>query len=235
MLLHRYAFNNGTANDYVGGAAYAGSLMGGVSVIRGQTNLTKSSQYVNLPSGLFGSFMALSVEAWVTTGTNSNSNTGWARIFQFGADLSNTNTLMVLICGDAAVCSQGNFLVQWIAGNGASSYGATSVVFSGQTNMHVVMTVSAGDYARLYINGVLAGITTAVVSPLPPATVFYIGKSFVSGHAGLVGLVDEFRIWGGILSATDVATRFSQGQSEFTHALQTLIQIVVSISSLIMH
>ena len=93
-LLHRYSFNVGTTSDSVGGPVYAGSLMAGATVTHNQANFTIAGSFLNLPSGLFGSYTALSVEAWVTTGTNSNS--GWARIFQFGAAATlNKDTLVV--------------------------------------------------------------------------------------------------------------------------------------------
>ena len=75
------------------------------------------------------------------------------------------------------------------------------------------MTISAGSNAKLYINGVLQGSIPAIVTTIPPPSAFYIGKSF-DGSRGLIGSVNEFRIWGGALSATDIATRYSQGPGE---------------------
>ena len=91
-LLHRYSFNDGTASDSVGGSAYTGSLMAGATVTNNQATFATSGPYVNLPSGLFGSYTAaaVSVEAWVTTGVNS----GYARIFQFGTSaVTNSNSI----------------------------------------------------------------------------------------------------------------------------------------------
>ena len=139
----------------------------------------------------------------MTTGVNSNS--GWARIFQYGASsTTNSNTLAVTDNADF-------FNIYWLNSSGTSFCGPTGVGFNNQLNLHVVMTLSAGDYARLYINGVLAGTTPLTINPLPPATAFLIGKSFDSANSGLIGSVNEFRIWGGALSATDIATRYSQG------------------------
>ena len=103
-----------------------------------------------------------------------------------------------------------SFVLVWINSNGVKSAYYSSTPFNSQTNLHLVVTLSAGDYARLYINGVLQGSTPAVVSLIPPPTVFYIGKSF-DGQPGLIGSVNEFRIWAGALSATDIAARYSQG------------------------
>ena len=206
-LLHRYSFNEGTASDSVGGSAYAGSLMAGATVTNNQANFTTSGPYVNLPSGLFGNYTAMSVEAWVTTGVNSASQT--CRLFQFGASgTSNTNSLNV------RRNSNNNIVLEWVTYSGSSKACTSLLNFDSQTSMHVVMTVSAGDYARLYINGVLQGTTPAVVDSLPPPDVFYFGKAFETAIAGLIGSVNEFRIWGGALSAIDIATRYSQGPGE---------------------
>ena len=178
--------------------------MAGATVTNNQANFTKSGQYFNLPSGLFSSYTAMSVEAWVTTGVNSD----YARIFQFGA-AGNGNTNSVSVCRAPANV----FELLWVSSNGTQYPSLSSASFDSQSNIHLVVTVSAGDYARLYINGVLKGMTSAVVNQIPPPTSFYIGKSFEIAPL-LIGSVDEFRIWGGALSATDIATRYSQGPGE---------------------
>ena len=189
----------------MGGSAYAGSLIVGATVTNNEATFTTSGQYVNLPSGLFGSYTAVSVEAWVTTGVNS----GYQRIFQFGDSATSNYNSMLVWCGSAP-----QFLdFTWFVGNSVGSFFATTVLFNNQTSLHLVMTVSAGANAKLYINGVLSGITSAVVNPIPQPNSFYIGKSF-DGAPGLIGSVNEFRIWGGVLSATDIATRYSQGPGE---------------------
>ena len=206
-LLHRYSFNDGTASDSVGGSAYAGSLMAGATVTSYQATFSTSDQYVNLPSGLFGSYTAVSVEAWVTTGVNS----AWTRVFQFGANVvsAGTNTNSILVQRD----SSNAIVLSWYNSAGTQSGFISSAPFDSQTSLHVVVTISAGDNARLYINRVLQGTTPAVVNSIPLPSVFYISKSF-DGNPGLVGSVNEFRIWGGVLSATDIATRYSQGPGE---------------------
>ena len=204
-MLHRYSFNNGTASDSVGGSAYAGSLIAGAKVTNNQANFTKSGAYVNLPSGLFGNYTAVSAEAWVTTGVN----TGYARIFHFGAS-GNSDANSLTVCRNNTPGSSAYyFSLMWVdASNGFHTL-LTGVSFDFKKNVHVVMTVSGGSYARLYINGVLQGSSPVVVSPLPPATVFHIGSGLP--YNSLVGSVNEFRIWAGVLSAPDIAARYSQG------------------------
>ena len=179
-----------------------------------QATFTTSGPYVNLPSGLFGSYAAVSVEAWVTTGVN----TMYARVFQFGASgTSNANSILVYRDSTAAT-----FSLQWFTSGSYQSFFVSTVSFDSKANVHLVVTVSAGDYARLYINGVLLGNTPDVVNPIPPPTTFYIGKSF-DGEPGLIGSVNEFRIWAGVLSATDITTRYSQGPGAPSCDFATLI------------
>ena len=188
----------------MGGSAYAGSLIAGATVTNNQANFTTSGLYVNLPSGLFGSYAAVSVEAWVTTGFN----TGNARIFQFGVGSGTSNNNCV---GVSRFTVTGSYRIWWVDANNDISAETTQVLFDSKTNVHVVLTVSAGDFARLYINSVLVGSTPAVVDPLPPPSFFYIG---MGSSSPLIGSVNEFRIWGGALSATDIATRYSQGPGD---------------------
>ena len=178
-----------------------GSLMAGATVTNNQATLATSSQYVKLPGGLFGSYTAVSVEAWVTTEVNSD----YAHIFQFGA-LGNSNKNSIIVFSS----SSNTFKLSWVDGAGSELPFISAAPFNSQKNVHVVMTVSTGDYARLYIHGVLKGTTPAVVNPIPPPNVFYISNAFDTSP-GLKGSVNEFRIWGGTLSATDIATRNSHG------------------------
>ena len=173
-----------------------------------QATFATSGQYVNLPSGLFGSYKAVSVEAWVTTGVNI----GWERIFQFGTSgNSNTNST-----GVYRQNGPNSFGALWLDSTGSSVWNSStsSILFDSQMNVHVVMTFDTRGYASLYINGTLQASTPAVVAnPIPVPTVFYIGKAF-DVEPGLIGSVNEFRIWGGALSASDITTRYSQGPGE---------------------
>src|SRR5277367_3795815 len=72
-LTHRYSFNDGTANDSVGGAN--GTLMNGATVSGGQlqfnpavnngSNDPAMGQYVSLPSNILDT-KSFTLEAWAT-------------------------------------------------------------------------------------------------------------------------------------------------------------------------
>ena len=80
--------------------------------------------------------------------------------------------------------------------------------------MHVVVTLAQGDYPRVYVNGVLRSSSRTVMELLPPSDVFYLGYSFISGDVTMIGSIDEFRIWQGVLSASEIASHFAQGPGE---------------------
>ena len=86
-LIHRYSFNDGTANDSVGtanGTFY--NTSGNASIASGQLNLVGSSgDYVDLGPGIITTTNittgAVTFEAWATF---NPVNGAWARLFDFG-------------------------------------------------------------------------------------------------------------------------------------------------------
>ena len=91
-LVHRYSFNDGTANDSVGGAN--GTLMGNATVSGGQlvlpnaTSAAPATDYLQLPAGILTNSVngpnndpAVTVEAWATFKAGQYT---WANLFDFG-------------------------------------------------------------------------------------------------------------------------------------------------------
>ena len=101
----------------------------------------------------------------------------------------------------------GGQIAMYVAGN-YYRYGGQ---FDDQTNMHVVLTLSAGDYARLYVNGALAIVASYSLPAIPVPTYFNIGHSGGDSYSYLLGSVDEFRIWGGVLGAEEVLSNYFAG------------------------
>ena len=213
MLLHRYSFNDGTASDSVGGSSWAGTLAGGATVVNQKAVLASNGQYVSLPSGLFGSYTSVSVEVWVSTGANAAN----ARVFEWGYYFGAGNVKKIL-----AVLRNGSknpapvYVTWWDTSVGRYLDTDSTVLFDNQPSLHIVLTVTGGTLARLYINGALAATLDAGSLPqpcFPRADTFGIGKGFdsISDTPTLIGSVDELRVWGGVLSATEVSTRYSQG------------------------
>src|SRR6476620_7503953 len=102
-LTHLYTFNNGTANDSIGGAN--GILVHGAQIIDGWLTLNNfvsadpvtpslrknlasndpAAQYAQLPSGVLPSSGSATIEAWYTS---SSAMPNWSRVFDFGDQVS---------------------------------------------------------------------------------------------------------------------------------------------------
>ena len=91
-LVHRYSFNDGTANDSVGSAN--GTLHGNATISGGQlvlpntTSVAPAADYLQLPAGILANSLngtnndaAVTVEAWATIKAGQYT---WANLFDFG-------------------------------------------------------------------------------------------------------------------------------------------------------
>src|SRR5438105_4620609 len=82
-LVHRYTFNT-NANDVVGTAH--GTLVNGAFITNSALSLNvaaATTQYVNLPNGLFSSMTNMTIEVWTTPVARAS----WGRVFDFGSSV----------------------------------------------------------------------------------------------------------------------------------------------------
>lgn len=201
----------------MGGSAYDGTLADGAIIISGQAVFNTSGPYVNISNTVFSTYTSITIEAWVSTGINTVVNDGangnYARIFEFGQSLgiSQDNSLGIMRNAE-----NGLITIQYIGAagypTGPAFFSDGPVVFNSQIDLYVAITCSAGNNSLMYLNGTFAN-TSNTPSPLQPQY-FYIGKSLYSDDSGLIGSVNEFRIWGGILSPSQILTHFQQGPSK---------------------
>jgi hypothetical protein len=229
-LTHRYSFNDGTANDSVGGAN--GSAVNGPNFVNGQvvfdpavndgTNTSiATGQYVDLPNGL-AKTRALSLEVWFTYRGGAN----WQRILDFGnstvgeippSDKTSTGYFgrgyMILVPQN----TQGYLLGQIsIASQGSSSdtdYTAPSRSVSTGVEHHLVFTHNPdAPIQALYLDGLLVGAQLARVDPSQAEyTNFWLGRSNFQKDPFFNGSINEFRIYDNALSTADVAASFAAG------------------------
>lgn len=182
--------NNRTATLH-GGASWTTGRIGGAVALDGVDG------YVQLPDGIVNGATTYSVATWV----NLTSLTMWSRIFDFGTGttaymfltpLSSDNTLRYAITS---------------AGAGGEQQINVSPLPTGSWQ-HVALTY-AGTTATLYVNGQVVGTNTAMqVQPLwfsNDVKLNYLGRSQYAGDPYLPGALDDFRIYGRALSATEVA------------------------------
>ena len=170
-----------------------------------------AKQYLSLPSTAFGAFTSVSIEMWVTTAAN---NQDWATLFGWCANVPGygcTNSLYVT----HDVESKDVIDLGYFPYSGTWQGAISSASFSSQTHMHIVLTVAPGAPARLYKNGILIATTSVAIPAFVPPEMFYVGNNAGSTiDYGFQGSIKEFRIWGGILSPSDVSTHFLQGPGE---------------------
>ena len=188
---------------------------------------TTSYPYVELSSPLFAADSSVTIEVWVTLGTN----TGNADIFQFGADPSSgsaANSIALYRSSSGFITAsvydaQGNaFTVQTTTTFNAQSNAHIAVVFSqgavsatGAKNGVESLASSSSNQMSVYVNGVLRGSGTSTSVSLPDGTNGgFLGKSFSPGSTGLIGVIDELRVWSGPLTGDNVATSYSSGADE---------------------
>lgn len=182
--------------------AWDGTLVNGATFVAGYSNNAVSLnsnnlQYVTLPAGVVRSLSNFTIAAWV----NQTTTASWMRVFDFGTGTATYMFLAPLPGGASAprfAFRLNSGTEQQINGTSAVSVGAWH---------HFAVTLN-GSVGILYVDGVAVGTNSSMSlnpSSLGSTTQNYIGKSqFADPYFN--GMVDEFRIYNGALSASEVAT-----------------------------
>ena len=195
----------GDASDVLSGRT--GTVVGGITFSGGQAQVTAASQYISLPSTVFGSYTSATIEMWFST---SSTTSTYERLFQFGASTTGNPGITIFQTGTSYYFRYGSSTgVNYLTAN----MGGT---FASQTNAQIVLTLPAGGYPQVYLNGVLLYTSTVAMSTLPTPSYFYLGQGLegVLSTDQFYGSIDDVRIWGGVLSATDILTNFIAGPSK---------------------
>jgi hypothetical protein len=221
-LTHRYSFNN-DASDSVGGSTWNGVLQGTAIVDSSMLQLDGGG-FVSLPAGLITNYTQLSVEFWVTYAPN---NLFWTRTFAFG-DQNGSGAQMDGV--DYTHYAGGNYQNLNFSVPGSGVYVNNPAGLNGVTNVHVTVVVDPPNNRMLYYNG-----TTLLSSPVNGGTVpslsliadslNLIGKSLYDIDPGLIGSIDEFRVYQGALSQTNVALNDAAGPNNYITSPGTLLAV----------
>jgi len=199
--------NGAIASDSAG--TNNGTLGSGCTWIAGETNGAihldgTANAYVSLPTGLVSPLMDFSVATWV----NIDTNLAWQRIFDFG---SGTGNYMFLT---PQAGSSGPLRFAITTGNGEQQINGTAALPAGAWH-HVAVTLS-NTLGILYLDGVAVGTNSNMtLEPmnLGNTTQNTIGQSQFSADPHLTGAVDDFRIYGRALSASEVVSLATGGCS----------------------
>jgi hypothetical protein len=208
QLVTHYRFNeaNGRTAMESSGVSPSATLMGGASFTAGKygnaVNLNGRSQYVALPNGLISGLGDFTIAVWV----NWNGGGNFQRIFDFGAD---TDRYLFLTPSAGATI---RFGITKFGGNGEQQINGRVPLSTGWH--HVAVTLQRADargVGALYVDGVRVGInnsmtfTPDMIGSLVNATNNFIGRSAFAADPYFSGKVEDFRIYNGALSATQIA------------------------------
>jgi len=170
-----------------------------------------SQEFPNLSNALAGSF---SVTAWVNTTNSVNSDDanayyGLPILFLYNSDTN--STIPLSITGSKAA-----FTIYDENGNAVTLHSLTTVNDGNYHCLAVTRDMPSGQM-NLYVDGNLEATGTSSKQFLQIPWIHLAGGYYVS----YVGLLDDVRIYGGVLSPDDVATLAAQGGSALNTALGT--------------
>jgi len=153
-----------------------------------------STAYATLPTGIVSTLTDFTISAWIKMDAKSN----WMRVFDFG---TGTSKYMFL-----SIQAGTNIMRYAIKNGGAEQQVNFTYNLPLNTWTHFAITQS-GSTCSMYINGALVATNTAVTikpSTIGSTTLNYLGKSQFSDPM-FKGYIDEFKIFGRALSASEIA------------------------------
>jgi uncharacterized protein len=196
--------SSGTSVTDATGNGKTGTLVGGATWVAGRSgnavNLSGSSQYVSLPSGILAGAAAFSVACWLRLDTLGT----WSRVFDFGSG-STANMFLT----PASSSGTARFAITASGSGGEQRINAPSALPVGAWT-HVAVTLSGG-LGVLYVNGAEVARNAAMtVTPasLGSTSQNWIGRSQYSDPY-LDGAVDSFRVYSRALTAAEVQSFFT--------------------------
>ena len=232
-LVHRYSFNDAsgspTAADSVGGASWNGTVPSGGTFAAGQLSLVAATkQFLQLPAEILSNYAAVTIETWVTFPNQIPNNSFF---FGFGNTNGSAGANYIFCApraGRIAITSGANAGEQNAYGN---------FDFSFHTNFHVaaVFNPPAG-YLALYTNGLLAGINNSVTVSFSSVSNLYswIGRSLYSSDPYPDFSLEEFRIYSGALSGSEIAATQVLGPNQLLSSASPVISTAAAGGNLIL-
>jgi Concanavalin A-like lectin/glucanases superfamily len=229
-LIHRYSFNGeGIVALDSKGAAH-GQILGGAE-LTGTGSLTLSGghslQYVNLPNGIVSGLTNATFEAWLTWAGGG----AWQRIFDFGNSVGGEDTPTASASGGSYAGTSYLFLTTNASSDTSRGPSGLRIARS-QTGVgeeelcydaghpfptgipsHVAAVVDHDSLSvALYLDGKLVSECplTRSLSSIDDQN-NWLGRSNFTADPELAADYDEFRIYGAVLSAEQLADSFKRG------------------------
>lgn len=204
VQLHTYLpfdAGSGTRAADASGNAHTGTLVNAAwAAGHGAGNavsLNGSDAHVSLPDDLLRDVADCTLAAWVFWKGGGN----WQRIFDLGAGQG--RYLFLTPRGSSGTV---RFAITTNNGVGEQTIGGNAALPTGQW-VHVAVTL-AGAVGTLYVNGVAVGTNSAMTTApfrLGSTSQNWLGRSQYAADPYFNGLIDDFRIYNGVLTAAQIA------------------------------
>jgi hypothetical protein len=204
-LKHSWTFEDGTANDYKGGAN--GTLVGDASVADGSLYISGQGQWMEMRGDVIDleSYDAITLEAWYTP--TQDANTGYTMLAYFGDTVGGVGVdgyFITAARGDdksRAAISCGVYTNPW-----SGESGADGPEYDDGTS-HLMVSTLTGDSIKLYMDGFLTGASalspTNSIAGISP-NYAYLAKSGYTADLQWIGGIQEFNIYDRALSADEI-------------------------------
>ncbi len=191
------AASGSTLSDSSGNGKTA-ALNGSYSFASGVSGnaLSLSGGYASLPAGIVSSLNDFTISTWVKLSSLSSGS----RIFDFGTGTS----VYMYLTPQAIGTNLPRFAITTGGAGGEQQVNSSTAIPVGVWT-HVAVTLS-GNTCTLYLNGVAVGSNTGMTvhpAAMGSTTQNYLGKSQYA-DAALQGSIDDFRLFGRALSASEV-------------------------------
>jgi hypothetical protein len=204
-LVSRYSFTetSGTAAaDSVGG--YTGTLNGGCTLDGTNVFLDGASgSYISLPPAQLSGVSNITVDAWFSYSVPNNN----VCLFSlFDGTSGSGGTYMRYGIYDSGNGHNGTNYFEGIIGWGGNVLHGNSILPQ-NTQVHVTLIYDPVNTNKaIYVNGVLASKYTNAIAALSSykTNVFALGRSPWSGDPYLLGSINEFRVYRGALTPTEI-------------------------------
>ena len=216
-LVSRYSFNetSGTsAHDSVG--SYTATLNGAAAFNgSGQVVLNGASgAYVSLPPAQLSGLTAITIDAWFSF-TVPNNNVHLFSVDDGGGTGSGGSYLRYNVF-DSGNGNGGTNFYEGIVSWGGNVLHGSSRLPTNNTPVHVTLVYDPVNSVKsIYVNGVLSSTYSGSLAALNsyPQNVFTLGRSpwAAYGDLYLKGSINEFRVYSGVLSDSEIAANDSAG------------------------
>ena len=211
-LKHAWTFEDGTANDYVGGAN--GTLQGGAAAVDGLLWIAEDGQYMEMPGDAIAlnGYDEITLDIWYRP--LADGNTGYTMLAYFGDtvnDLGGDGYFITTARGNdvsRTAISCGVYENTW---EGESGVDGTEY---DDGELHHMVSTLTYDYISLFIDGIFVGESSLAENNSPEfisQNYAYLAKGGYAADPCWLGDILEFNIYNKALSEDEVNFLFNRG------------------------